>query len=404
MYPQLMTWSFARTLPVAKLTALSTLGGILLNRSGNVSVLKEREMLCVYGLMVLFTLSSCTAIYPQLAWPQWQDMLKVVLMTSMTAALLSTKERLKLFLTVVAFSLGYYGFKGGIFSLLTGGQYMIWGPGDSIIGANNNLGLALNMCLPIFWYLAKNEDKRWLRWVFRAGFLLTIPSIMFTYSRGSFVGLAAVLLFLILKSRYRVLLLGILIGAAILIAGFLPEQWSTRQQTTLDYEQDGSAMSRIDNWKFCWNLALDRPLTGGGFQFFSLATLGRYAPEFISKYPGKAWDTHNIYLGILSAHGFPALLLFLAMIAFSFGSCRHMKRSVQDRHDLRWIANYSDLIQASLFGFLVNGMFVNMEYFELPYNLVALTVSMKVMLRHELDQREPLSLESATAPVLATNP
>jgi O-antigen ligase len=68
-------------------------------------------------------------------------------------------------------------------------------------------------------------------------------------------------------------------------------------------------MSRIDNWLFCWNLALDNPLTGGGFEFQTREVFTRYAPQFVTKY-GRVWDTHSIYFAMLATHGFPGFFLF----------------------------------------------------------------------------------------------
>ncbi len=383
MYPHMLAWSYAQTAPIAKLAALSVLAGIIIRRNGSLAALKEREMKCMLILFLFFTLSSFFAFYPDAAWGKWQDMAKVILMSFVISAFLTDRRKLKIFLIVVALSLGFYGFKGGIFSLATQGQFMVWGPGNSIIGANNNLGLALCMVLPMFWYLAKAETRQWLKRGLQVCALLTIPAIMFTYSRGSFVGLAVVLALIIIKSKHRILSAALAVLLSLAVIGYLPQRWTERTGTTIDYEADSSAMSRLDNWKFCWKLVLDRPLVGGGFNFFTTETLSRYDPEFVRKY-GKAWDTHNIYFGILAGHGFPAFGGFIAMIVLTFLSCCKLKRESKGNPQLVWIAQYSDMIQIALMGWAVNGMFVNMEYFELPYHLIAVTAALKVMLRQEI--------------------
>src|SRR5205085_4447362 len=105
---------------------------------------------------------------------------------------------------------------------------------------------------------------------------------------------------------------------------FIPQKRWNRQQTTLEYELDGSAMSRIDMWKFCLRLAQERPVTGAGFQYQSEQSFQKYAPELWLKY-GKDYNTHNVFLGILTSHGFPGLLAYLAMIVFSLSTCRRVK-------------------------------------------------------------------------------
>jgi probable O-glycosylation ligase (exosortase A-associated) len=386
MYPHELAWSFAQTFPVAKLSALSVMGGLLFTPAGNIAAVRQRENISMLCLWCAFTVSTTFAFYPTQAWYRWQDASKLIIMSVLASMLLRDRQRIRLFLLVIAFSVGFYGFKGGLFGLATGGTQMVLGPGDSIIGANNAIGLALNMCLPMLWYLAREENSWWIKRALQATFFLTIPAIMFTYSRASAIAMAAVLFVLIMRSRWRILLTVGAVVAGVAAIPFIPQKWLDRQQTTLSYEEDGSAMSRIDNWKFCWTVATDVPITGAGFDFQTREVFARYAPEFLIKYRGKIWDTHNIFLGILTSHGFPGLIAFLTMIAFCLASCSRLKRRVRHRPDLRWIKTYSDMIQLSLFAFMLNGMFVNMEYYDLPYHWIAVVASLKVIADRELSQ------------------
>jgi putative inorganic carbon (HCO3(-)) transporter len=383
MCPHELAWGFAQTFPVAKLSALSVMGGLLFNPAGNAGALRQRENIAMLALWCTFTLSSMFAFYPDEAWYQWQDSSKLIVMSLLASMLLKERQHIRLFLLVVAFSLGFYGFKGGLFGIATGGNNMVLGPGDSIIGANNAIGLALNMCLPLLWYLAR-EESGWIKRALQATFFLTIPAIMFTYSRASTLTVGLLLLLIMLKSRHRVVLAAGLVVCGVLAIPFIPQKWLDRQKTTVTYEEDTSAMSRIDNWKFCWIVATDRPITGAGFDFQSRAVFARYAPEFLIKYNGKIWDTHNIFLGILTSHGFPGLLAFVAMIVFCLASCSKLKRKVRHHPELSWVRTYSEIIQLSFVGFLFNGIFVNMEYYDLPYHWVAIVASMKVIVDREL--------------------
>jgi len=181
------------------------------------------------------------------------------------------------------------------------------------------------------------------------------------------------------------MIIAVLLIGTILALPYVPDKWWHRQQTTLTYQDDGSAMSRIDNWKFCWRIALDRPITGAGFKFFSDETFGKYAPDFLLKY-GKGWDTHSIYFAMLAAHGFPGFALFFGMIGFSLLSCWQMQRQVRNRPDLKWVSSYCSIVSISFLGFLINGTFVNMEYFDLPYHLVAVVAILRVITANELTE------------------
>jgi probable O-glycosylation ligase (exosortase A-associated) len=268
---------------------------------------------------------------------------------------------------------------------------MVLGPGDSIIGANNAIGLALNMVLPFCWYLGLQE-KGWLRRILLATFFLTIPAIMFTYSRASALTAGVVVLAIIMKHRFRILMLVSILIVGVLAVPFLPEKWMNRQRSTLNYEDDGSAMSRIDGWKLCWRVAMDRPLTGAGFDFQSKETFAKYAPEFLYTYRGKVWDTHNIYFSMLACHGFIGLAVFLILIVSCLMSCMKLKRQSRRHPELKWMGTYCDIVQISFLAFLVNGFFVNMEYFDLVYHLISIIVILK-----EISYRTMLKSEE-TAP------
>ena len=48
----------------------------------------------------------------------------------------------------------------------------------------------------------------------------------------------------------------------------MPDQWFDRMNTIQSYQEDASAMGRINAWWFAFNLANDHPITGGGLRGF----------------------------------------------------------------------------------------------------------------------------------------
>src|SRR5260370_22121684 len=67
-------------------------------------------------------------------------------------AILNTPRRLHLLVFVTALSLGFYGVKGGLFGILTGGSGHMHGPEDTPIADNNHLADHLLINLPMLWY------------------------------------------------------------------------------------------------------------------------------------------------------------------------------------------------------------------------------------------------------------
>jgi probable O-glycosylation ligase (exosortase A-associated) len=382
MYPHMYAWSFGRAFPSAKLMVCATIVGAVVRRDFDFAPLRRPAMAAMMLLLAWFTLTTVVAIYPERAWPRWEETSKVILMALVSAVLLTTRQRLRFFLIVVAFSLGFYGIKGGIFSLVTGGTQMVGGAGTSVVASNNSVGLALNMCLPLMWYLAQ-EERGWIKRFLQAGFFLSIPAVMFTYSRASAVTLAVILLVLLLRGRRAFVLVTTLLIAGLLAAPYIPERWWNRQQTTLDYSDDGSAMTRIANWRIGWRIALDSPLTGLGFEFMSNDVFAKYDPGYLARF-GKAYNTHSIYLAMLTSHGFPGFFLFMLTIGLTYIGCWSVRWRVRGRPDLKWCSTYCDIVTVGLLAFLVNGAFVNMEYFDLPYHFVATAACLSVVSQRAL--------------------
>jgi len=202
---------------------------------------------------------------PESAWVKWQEVIKILGMTFVATCIVNSRKRLEHLVWVVALSIGFYGIKGGIFALLTGGQYRLWGPPDSFIGDNNALALALIMTLPLLHFLALTAKDRRLRFGLWAAMGLTTLATLCTYSRGGFLALGITATAFWLKTRHR-LLTGIavvaLLGSSL---AFLPESWYERMDTIVHYQQDTSANERLTVWRYAIRLAGDHPLVGGGF-------------------------------------------------------------------------------------------------------------------------------------------
>jgi probable O-glycosylation ligase (exosortase A-associated) len=114
------------------------------------------------------------------------------------------------------------------------------------------------------------------------------------------------LVFFWLKSRTKVATAFMLVMLVPVAWQFMPEAWHARMDTIQTYEEDPSAMGRINAWKMAFNLAQDRPFVGGGFDIYNPTVFGRYAPV-----PDDIHAAHSIYFQMLGEHGFVGLALFL---------------------------------------------------------------------------------------------
>ena len=59
----------------------------------------------------------------------------------------------------------------------------------------------------------------------------------------------------------------------------MPDRWFERMRTIKTYEQDHSAMSRINSWHFAINLANAHPVLGRGYGAFTPELFAEFAPD-----------------------------------------------------------------------------------------------------------------------------
>jgi probable O-glycosylation ligase (exosortase A-associated) len=366
--------------------ALATLAGVAflaIREKRFPKISWERETFLLLFLWPMFTLTTVTALRPDLAWPEWQDISKTYLMALVTLLVLRDEKQLRYLLLVIALSFGFYGAKGGLFAIVSGGQYRVWGPEASFIEDNNALGLALNMVLPFFFYLAKSEPIWWLKRLLQMTFFLTILAVLFTYSRGAFLGLAVVmgLIFLGLKFRQKVAIAGILLVLIPLTMSMIPDKWYDRMATIQTYGEDNSVVSRFEAWEVAWKLALDNPLTGGGFQIINDEVMyDRYKPESILR-----TGVHSIYFEILGENGFITLGIFVLLLLCSLATLVRIRRLAR-KHELEDYYCYGSMLLISISAYAVSGTFLEFASFELFYQIIALVIILKALFREKLQR------------------
>jgi probable O-glycosylation ligase (exosortase A-associated) len=374
MNPHRLSWGFATNFPFAMIIALTTMLAMLLSREPK-PIPWTREVVILGIFIVWMAFTTIFALEPHLAHEHLIKVLKIELMTFVTLMLITNKKRLNMLVWVIVLSLGFYGVKGGIFTLMTGGVYEVRGPLGTFIGGNNEIGLALIMTVPLMRYLQLQLHSRWGRAAFTAAILLTIVAILGTQSRGALLGLSAMGLFLIWKSPKRFTLLIVLAVVVPLFLRFMPETWWNRMGTIETYQHDASAMGRINAWWFAFNVAKSRPIVGGGFDVFRQPWFRIYAPE-----PWNVHDSHSIYFEVLGEHGFIGLGLFLILGILAWRAGTWIARNSRGDPEWKWSGDLARMVQVSLVGYAISGAFLGLAYFDFYYHLIAILVVTKVIL------------------------
>jgi probable O-glycosylation ligase (exosortase A-associated) len=382
MNPHRLTWGWAFNLPFAYMVALATLAGMLMSREPK-KIPWTRETGLLAAFLVWVTITTFFAAYPDLAWGQLNKVAKIQFMIFIALMLMNDRIRINALVWTIALSLGFYGVKGGIFTVMQGGNYHVRGPLQSFIGGNNEIGLALIMTVPLMRYCQLTATNWFIRWGFTGAILLTILAIVGSHSRGALVGLGAMVFFLWLKSR-RKFMTALMLGVAVIpILLVMPEKWWERMYTIADYEQDQSVRGRFAAWGMAYRLARDR-FFGGGFEAFQRAMFERYIPEY-----GGRHDAHSVYFEVLGEHGFVGLALFLALGIATWFSASWIIRNFRNDAEMKWMSDLAAMVQVSLVGYASAGAFLGLAYFDFYYNLIAIVIVCKTLLLKHLAAKVP---------------
>jgi probable O-glycosylation ligase (exosortase A-associated) len=396
LIPQSYTWIIKETVPLSKVIGIGTIIGFIFSSEPK-RFPRQRETVFLVALWLVFGVSTLFAIAPERAPDGLTLVSKTIFMAILTTAIINTDYRLHLLLKIIALGLGVYSLKVGIFVLQSGGTAAVFGPDNSYLEANNTLGMALAMNVPLLFYLSKLETKIWLRWIMRGMLVFSYPAVVGTFARGDWLGLAVITVLLVMKSKRKFLMLPMACIGVILAAAWVPQYVSKelvdRYDLLVNYEDDTSAQIRFWTWELCKRVGLAHPLSGGGFLFYSREAIAIYFPEFLDRWPGRVASCHNMWLAVFAEHGFIAFLLWVALMSSCLVSLRQIRAYGRTHTQLLWMADYADMLQAALVGFIVMGMFVDFMYYEIFYLLVAVIILLKERMHFKITETSSTDID-----------
>lgn len=372
MNPHRLCYGFMLTMPVVYIVAIVTLIGMLLSKEAK-RMIWSREIVLLVFFIVWMGVTTSQALYPDAALEQYKKVLKIQVLTFMTLLLLTSRERIHLLVWAIVVSIGFYGVKGGIFTIIKGGVHRVQGPPGTFIEGNNELALAMVMTIPLMRYLHLTEKNEVIRGFLAAAMLLTAVAAVGTQSRGALVALLATGGIFWLKSRNKFVTAVLVVVIAMMALAIMPPEWFERMDTIKTYDEDASALGRINAWWTAYNLANAR-FFGGGFETWGAEVFGRFAPD-----PTNVRDVHSIFFEVLGEHGWLGLGIFLTMIALTWLKCGSVIRTAKRQPDGLWARDLAAMIQVSLVAYAAAGAFLGLAYFDYLYHLVAIVVVLHTM-------------------------
>ena len=169
----------------------------------------------------------------------------------------------------------------------------------------------------------------------------------------------------------------------LILLPMMPEHWWERMGTIKSYEEDTSAMGRINAWWVAWDVAKD--------WFFGAGMSYQHNELFMlyGRYESFARAAHSIYFQILGNHGFVGLFLYLMVWVSTFRMAGWLRKHGGKLPETRWVVMLGAMAQVSLVGYAVGGAFLSLAYFDLPYNIMVMVVLAKNWVERRAWEKEP---------------
>lgn len=324
----------------------------------------------------------------------YEFLAKIMVFCLLMPLFINSRLRMHVMLLVIVLGLGLHGVLEGLKTVASGGAHNMQGPAGTMISDRNHLSTALALVLPIIYYLHFYSANRLIRAGMLVAFALVALAIMGGGSRGGFLALAIVGVWLFMTSRHRLrtlMFVGVL-GVALYYFG--ADLWTARLSTIQEANEDASFMGRVIAWKVSSAIALSHPIFGAGFhavQVNEIWDVFKYSPGFfgfldlpVPTFSAKA--AHSIYFEVLGDMGFIGFFLFLAILLQSIHSRFAIKRMVNQLGGTRylWARDLADMLMLSVIAYMAGGAGVSLGYFEVIYMVIMLMELLRLHVAKEM--------------------
>ena len=375
MRPQDLCWGFARNMRLSFFVAVAMIAGWWANERGARPF--ARWDFRTAAMVLLGTLVTTSYMFAKnhddYTNTYFVEFVKIIAIALFTTGQVDSRQRMRTLVWLIAMSLAFFGVKGGLFGLVTGGARILRGPGG-MLEDNNDFALGLVMNVPLLWYLGVNEASRpMVQRMTKIAVGLTVITIVLTHSRGGFLALSMASLWIAWRSGKLVRAAAVLGLLAVLFPLIAPQDVLDRLSTIGD-KKESSINARFTAWGVAFKMIEANPVFGVGLRNFQSSYL-----DYADVVPGRGVTTyvaHNSYLQIWAESGTIAFVVYLAMLGSVFVACRRVFRMGRTRPEFSWMRDYARMMEATTIGFVVGAFFLNRGHFDLVYHWLALVTSL----------------------------
>jgi len=284
--------------------------------------------------------------------------------------------------------------------------------GNLVFYDANDFALVMVCSIPFAIYFMRPGVSAKKRFFALCAMALFTIMVIRSGSRGGFLGLILVSLYILLQFRSipARLRIGAIVAGVLVFSVFASATYWKMMGTMLNMKEDYN-MKEQTGRKAVWNRGLlyikMRPLFGVGIRAFPQAE-GKLSPiaiEYAERGKGIKWSVaHNSYIEIGAECGALALVIFPALLYMTFKTLLPIRvRRPPDELIKPNDQAFSQMLIASMIGFSACGFFLSAEYFPYLYFLLGLTLGQQAILKRRFERLRKLpTAPSASAVAVAS--
>lgn len=265
-------------------------------------------------------------------------------------------------------------------------DYRLGGP----IGDGNYYAQIMLIFMPLAFDRLLHGRRIGLRLFASYALAVTVLTVVFTFSRGAFLGLMVMgaTMVLFLYPRPGAILLSVVLGLAVL--RFAPAHYFERVETILQF-LPGVAEAPVDELSLrgrtsentvAWQMFMDHPVLGVGLNNYN-THYQEYSRKLGLDMRREERSAHNLYLEIAAEQGLIGLGAFGVLLGFLF----HSVYSARQRFLKAGRPDYARMATAlgvAMVGYLIAAIFLHDAYPRYFWTLSGIILALPQVARHEL--------------------
>lgn len=332
------------------------------------------------GFIAVMGITVITAMNNRFPFDLTQAMIVNFIIFLIATNVVDSKERLNSLIWLLLSIHAYHAIKGlynfAIVGFVAAGQRTTGKTGSGFIGDENDFALALNTMIPFAYFLFMSYRSGLKKYLCLFLLIIFAGGIVASNSRGGWVGLAAVIVFSIIRSKRKLLSLGI-VGVIILaILLFAPPDFMQQVQSISD-TSEGTAQSRINYWKAAARMYIDNPIIGVGAGNGPIR-MPEYVQGFRSSSTQWGRTFHGTLPQVLAELGTLGIVLYILMVIYALRTILGVRRKAVLEDDESMIT-LADGLTGAILGYLVSATFLSTAYYPQLWTLFVFTIVLKYL-------------------------